>query len=292
MAERIKLEELKWESLETILDCKNCDNESCYYYNAQPQTLIECPKRGKLIKIGINYVSAIPVIFLFREVFHFTSEKFFASLFVSLIILFFYDLFFLFIEKLIYKLYEKVEDRRVRKFKAKKQHLEELLMQAEEEERQEWQKVEMAKEIYNKLKKFKKVKPIQMLDSYSKMLEVLKEICQDLRPEHFENYEINLLFHVQLQEVIEACQEIIAQYDRKVLSKEEKELFKTIIKETIKRFENVKEIIWQPKREELYVSLERLKKEMETANEYDKNSQTLSEIVRHHENKEEKHEKK
>ncbi len=257
-SEQVKIpEEPVWQTLREKLDCEDCENSSCShrgYFGHSLHMLMDCPKKAVPINFFLNYVSAIPIFFLFRKIFSLTSGKFFLSLFVSLVVLFFYDMTFVVIEKIIGMFFTNLEKKRLEDYQKKLKKIEEMKNEKEERERQEKERerqrlkdIEDARAIYNRFKKLESSKVIKERFSkpYDEMLVGLKEVCDDLQLEHFSNRVVKNLFKFYLPELLDASEKFVAEYEKELLSPKELAIFRKLLKTAEENFGTAKRAMQQ-----------------------------------------------
>ncbi len=271
-------EKPKWINLRDKLKCDDCKIRTCCHqkYYTNPSTLLDCSKKTGFLKIFECGISAIPIFFIFRIVFYAIAQQFFLALFLSLTILFVYDIIFLLIEKLLTHFFELLEKNRKRQFEKQIEVINGLESKKKEEEIQKkekaklrFQEVENAQKICDEFKNLKDTAPIEtkFSKSYLELLHALQEICDDLVPEHFANPSMKNLFRVYLPELLEVCKDFSLQYKEKVLSPKETDLFKKLLKTTKDRLVKVKQDMWQQEITTLYVNMSALEEALSTNNE-------------------------
>ncbi len=257
-----------WKTLREKLDCGHCETfRSCShqgYFAENLDTLMDCPKKAAPINFFLNYVSAIPIFFLVRKVFSLNSEKFFLSLFISLVILFFYDMFFVAFEKVIRKIFITLEDKRREKYQQTLEKIKRMKSEKEEQERQEKERekqrlkeIEDAHAIYNRFKELESSKVIKerFNKPYDEMLVGLKEVCDDLQLEHFSKRMVKNLFNFYLPELLEASEKFVAEYEKELLSPKELAIFRKLLKTAEENFRTVKRAMCQKENVSLYVNM-------------------------------------
>lgn len=268
-SKQIKIpEEPVWKTLKDKLDCEDCEVKSCShrgYFGDEIDTLMDCPIRAMVFNLLLNYGSAIPVFFLFKKAFHFANERFFLALFISLVILFFYDMIFVVIEKVIRKVFIALEDKRREKYLEKVEEIKEMKNKKKEEEEQEkereklrFQEIEDAHTIYKQFKKLESSKVIKERFSkpYDEMLVGLKEVCNDLQLEHFSNRMVKNLFKLYLPELLDAFEKFVAEYEKELLSPKELAIFRRLLKTAEENFRTVKRAMCQKETSNsLYVNM-------------------------------------
>lgn len=271
-------EEPKWETLREKLDCEVCKARSCShsgYYGEKLDMLMDCPKKAAIFNLLFNYGSAIPIFFLFKKVFSLTSEKFFLSLLISLVILFFYDMIFVIIEKSIILFSTSLENRRKEKYQEEIQAIKEMKKKKKEEKEQEeekeklrFQEIENAFAIYQQFKKKQTSKAIKEKFSkpYDEMLIKLKELCDDLQIEHFSNPVVKNLFKIYLPELLDTIEKFVMQYEKELLSPKELAIFRKLLRTAKDKFAKVKQTMWQKETTSLYVDMMALDEALSTNN--------------------------
>ncbi len=256
-------EEPKWETLEERLRCKDCKVKSCER-RYQLNMLLDCPRKARLLNFIFNWISAIPVFFLFQKAFTLASEKFFLAISISLAILFFYDMIFVLIEKSITVFFTFMEKRRKEKYNEKVKEIKALKGKKKEEEKEmekkeklRFQEIENAVNLY---KEFENLENRQAIKArfdkpYKQMLTALKELCDDLQLEHFANPTVKNLFKIYLPEVLEISRNFVLQYDKELLTAKEITMFRKLLKTTREKFITVKQSMWQKETTNLYVNM-------------------------------------
>lgn len=276
------LEKVKWIPLREKLGCSDC-KKTCYYkgsyHSSSPNSIIEC-QINKITKKFIflkDWVSAIPIFFLFGKVFYMLPEGyFFLSISISLAILFAYDMIIIGIEKLVMRFFETLEKKRRSKYerelKRKKLFEEQEKQKKEYEEAKEklyFKEVEMARKMYQELNELDDARAIkeQFFEKYQEMLKSLKEICDDLTPEEFFNTTVKNLFKIYLPELLRICQDFVIKYDKGILSSEEMVLFEKLLKTSKERFVKVRKVMWEQEKVDLYINMSALIETFSTSNE-------------------------
>lgn len=268
-----------WLTLEQKLKCGECKVKSCEYrklYGPDLSMVLNCPKKAWGLNILINWVSAIPVYFIFKRIYALTSEKFCLSLLISLTILFFYDMFFVIVEKSIQSFSRFLESKRKKDYKKQVQIIEEMKKRKKEEKEQEKQKeklrfrdVENAFTIYKEFEELEDSRAVKekFKKPYSQMLSTLKELCDDLKPEHFTNPTVKNLFKIYLPEVLEICKNFVLQYQKKLLTPREFAMFRKLLRTASDKFVKVKQTMWQKETTNLYINMSALDEALSTRNE-------------------------
>lgn len=269
--------EPNWETLEKKLNCENCQFTSCdyskNYWSRRPSMVLECPKRAWPVNLLINWISVIPIFFLYRKVFSLTSGRFFLSISISLVILFFYDMFFILVEKLLISFFTFLEKNREKEYDKKMKEIKELREKKEEQEREKKEKerlyaqeVKNAQTIYRQFKKMEDLQTIQekFYKPYSEMLNVLQELCEDLKSEHFEEPMVKELFSTYVPELLKTCENFILQYEKQVLSSREKVVFRRLLGAAKEKFIEVKQVMWKKETANLYVNMIELDQTLST----------------------------
>lgn len=272
-------EKPKWLTLEEKLECRKCKVKSCGYrdsYGWELEMVLDCPKKAWILNILINWVSAIPVFFVFKRIFTLTSEKFFLSLLMSLIVLFLYDMFFVIVETSIESFSKFLEKKRKKDYEQRVQIIKEMKKKQKEEEKQEKEKeklrfrdIENAFTIYEEFEELEDSKAIRekFKKPYSQMLETLKELCDDLKIEHFTNPSVKNLFKIYLPEVLETCKNFTLQYQKKLLTPKEFAMFRKLLRTASDKFIKVKQDMWQKETTNLYINMSALDEALSTRNE-------------------------
>lgn len=272
-------EKPEWVTLREKLECDNCKIHSCEYrrlYVNSLNTLIDCPKKACFLNFLFNFVSAIPVFFLFKRVFALTAGKFFLALFISLVILFFYDMLLVMIEKMIRTFFLSLEKKREKDYKNVVKIIEQLEKKKEEDEQKaaekekiRFQDVQNARTMYKEFKKLATSKAIKenFVKSYRQMLTELKALCDDLKIEHFSNATVKNLFKVYLPEVLETCQNFTLQYEKELLSPKELVAFRNLLKTAREKFIKVKKNMWEKETTGLYINMLALDEALTTSDE-------------------------
>lgn len=265
-----------WLTLEEKLKCGECKVKSCDYrdrYGPNLSMALDCPKKALIFNILINWVSAIPIFFIFKRIFTLTSEKFFLSLFLSLIILFLYDMFFVIVENLLRSFSGFLEIKREKDYKRKLKIIEEMEKQKKKEKEQEKEKeklrfrdIENAFTIYKEFVELEDSKAIKekFQKPYSQMLSTLKELCDDLKLEHFANPTVRNLFKIYLPEILETCKNFVLQYQKNLLTPKEFAMFRKLLKTTSEKFVKVKQTMWQKETTNLYINMSALDEALST----------------------------
>lgn len=268
-----------WLTLEEKLKCGECKVESCEYkrlYGPNLSMALDCPKKALVLNILINWVSAIPVFFVFKRIFTLTSEKFFLSLLSSLIILFLYDMFFVIVESLLRGFSRFLEIRRKKDYNKKVEIIEEMKEQKQKEQEKEQEKeklrfrdVENAFTIYKEFEELEDSRAVKekFKKPYSQMLSTLKELCDDLNPEHFANPIVKNLFKIYLPEVLEICKNFVLQYQKNLLTPKEFAMFRKLLRTASDKFVKVKQTMWQKETTNLYINMSALDEALSTRNE-------------------------
>lgn len=270
----------EWISLRQQLDCSNCSKKCEYRHSCtSPASILECKRNGasQAYQCCINGISAIPLLFLFRRVYDmFSGKYFFLPLLVSLMIVFFYDTLWIFIEKRTITFFENKEKRRRHKYEERIKQIERLEKQqrqkeaeAEAKKKVSSEEIKLVKNLYRELKKLQNSEAIQgkFSEKYEEMLKALKGVCDDLSPEEFLDNTLKSLIKVYLPEFLGICQNFVTQYNKGILTSQETQLFEKLLKTTKERLIRVRRFMWEQDKTSLCVNMAALEEVFSISNE-------------------------